>query len=295
MRRRPTLVQNVETLANIALIARHGPDWFRAAGPATAPGTALMTVSGAVARPGVYEVALGTTIGALLDRAGGYTEPPQAVLAGGYFGGWLPLPAAAGVPLTDQALRAAGAAFGPGVLVVLPASACPLAETARVTSYLAGQSAGQCGPCLNGLPALAEALGLSRSAGPARRAGLDPATARPGQRPRRLPPARRGRRPGRQHPDGFADDVRQHAEHGPCGRAAGHPWWRCPAAAGGGGAAGAAASGAGDPPAGAGMSRNGADRGDGRRAPGAGQREPVGRGAAQAGTGDRRRGEPRTS
>jgi NADH:ubiquinone oxidoreductase subunit F (NADH-binding) len=159
VRRHPTLVQNVETLANIALIARHGPDWFRAAGVAEAPGTALVTVTGTVARPGVFEVPLGTTLGAVLDQAGGPTETPQAVLAGGYFGGWLTLPAAGRLPLTDQALRAAGGAFGPGVLIVLPESACPLAETALVTGYLASQSAGQCGPCRNGLPALAEALG----------------------------------------------------------------------------------------------------------------------------------------
>lgn len=156
--RRPTLVQNVETLACIALIARYGPDWFREAGIPAAPGTSLVTVTGTVARPGVYEVELGTAIGTVLDRAGGFTEAPQAVLAGGYFGGWLPLPAAGGVVLAHQPLRAAGAAFGPGVLVVLPESACPLAETARVTGYLAGQSAGQCGPCSNGLPALARAL-----------------------------------------------------------------------------------------------------------------------------------------
>ena len=82
------------------------------AGPATAPGTALITVTGTVARPGVYEIdARHHRSAALLDRAGGYTEPPQAVLAGGYFGGWLTLPAAASVPLTDPALRAAGAAL----------------------------------------------------------------------------------------------------------------------------------------------------------------------------------------
>ena len=219
VRRHPTLVQNVETLANIALIARHGPDWFRAAGPATAPGTALITVTGTVAQSGVYEVDLGTTIGALLDRAGGFTEPPQAVLAGGYFGGWLTLPAAANVALTDQALRAAGAAFGPGVLITLPASACPLAETARVTSYLASQSAGQCGPCLNGLPALAEALNLL-AFGWAGHDGLDWI--------RQLLGLVSGR--GACHlPDGtagladsalttFGDEVRRHVLHGPCDR-----------------------------------------------------------------------------
>ncbi|HEY1619507.1 MAG TPA: NADH-ubiquinone oxidoreductase-F iron-sulfur binding region domain-containing protein [Streptosporangiaceae bacterium] len=157
VRRRPTLVHNVETLASIALIARYGPGWFRSAGTTTAPGTALVTVSG-VTRPGVYEIPLGTPVGRVLDLAGGPAEPAQAVLAGGYFGGWLPLPQAAGTPLTDQDLRAAGGAFGPGVLAVLPQSACPLAETARVTAYLASQNAGQCGPCTNGLPALARAL-----------------------------------------------------------------------------------------------------------------------------------------
>jgi NADH:ubiquinone oxidoreductase subunit F (NADH-binding) len=157
VRRRPTLVQNVETLAYIALIARYGPGWFRSAGTATAPGTALVTVSG-VARPGVYEIPFGTQVGQVLDLAGGPAEPAQAVLVGGYFGGWLPLPQAAGTPLTDHDLRSAGAAFGPGVLAVLPQSACPLAETARVAAYLASQSAGQCGPCANGLPALARAL-----------------------------------------------------------------------------------------------------------------------------------------
>jgi NADH:ubiquinone oxidoreductase subunit F (NADH-binding) len=221
VRRHPTLVQNVETLANIALIARNGPEWFREAGTPFAPGTTLVTVSGTVARPGVYEVALGTTIAALLDRAGGPVEPPQAVLAGGYFGGWLKLPAAGEVPLTDRALRAAGATLGPGVLIVLPQSSCPLAETARVTGYLASQSAGQCGPCSNGLPALADALGHV-------------AFGRPADDMLRWTHQLLGLVSGRgacHLPDGtaglvgsalttFADDLRYHASRGPCGRAA---------------------------------------------------------------------------
>jgi NADH:ubiquinone oxidoreductase subunit F (NADH-binding) len=155
---RPTLVQNVETLAHIALIARFGADWFREMGSAAA-GSALVTVSGAVRRPGIYEIALDMPAGDLLRQAGGPSEPPQAVLAGGYFGGWLPYQQALGVPVSDPALRAVGASLGPGVLVLLPDSACGLAETARIVGYLASQSAGQCGPCLNGLPALAGTLG----------------------------------------------------------------------------------------------------------------------------------------
>lgn len=158
VRGRPTLVQNVETLAHLALIARYGAAWFRELGPPQSAGSALITVSGTVREPSVQEIELGTRIGDLLERAGGPAEPPQAVLAGGYFGGWLPYPAALNIRMTDADLRAAGAALGPGVLILLPESACGLAETARTIGYLAGQSAGQCGPCLNGLPALATAF-----------------------------------------------------------------------------------------------------------------------------------------
>ena len=160
VRGRPTLVSNVETLANLALISRHGAGWFRSAGTASAPGTALVTVSGAARHPGVYEIAFGTPVRDVLALAGGGGEVGgvQAVLAGGYFGRWLPGGAALGTPAAPDALRAAGAAFGAGVFLVLPASGCGLAETARVVRYLAGQSAGQCGPCRNGLPAIADAL-----------------------------------------------------------------------------------------------------------------------------------------
>ncbi len=155
---RPTLVLNVETLAHLALIARYGAAWFRSVGGAQSAGSALVTVSGAVRQPSVLEIELGSRIGDLVERAGGPAEPPQAVLAGGYFGGWLPYPSAPNVRVSDADLRAAGAALGPGILVVLPRSACGLAETARTIAYLASQSAGQCGPCRNGLPALAAAF-----------------------------------------------------------------------------------------------------------------------------------------
>jgi NADH:ubiquinone oxidoreductase subunit F (NADH-binding) len=155
--RRPTLVMNVETLAHVALIARYGASWFRELGTTAAPGSALVTVSGSVARPGVYEIPLGMPLGDLL-RLADPRGTPQAVLTGGYFGTWLPLPAGQRQPVSDDGLRAAGAMLGPGALAVLPDSACGLAETARVTGYLASQIAGQCGPCSNGMPALAQAM-----------------------------------------------------------------------------------------------------------------------------------------
>jgi NADH:ubiquinone oxidoreductase subunit F (NADH-binding) len=157
VRGRPTLVGNVETFAHIALITRHGPEWFRSCGVQDAPGTALFTITGAVRRPGIVEAPLGTTLTDLLRLAGAAAEPLQAVLVGGYGGAWLPI-SLLDTPATPAALTAAGSALGPGIVIALPARACGLAETARVVTWLAEQTAGQCGPCTFGLPAIAEDL-----------------------------------------------------------------------------------------------------------------------------------------
>jgi NADH:ubiquinone oxidoreductase subunit F (NADH-binding) len=154
----PTLVQNVETLANMALVARFGPSWFRGLGTREEPGTVLVTVGGAVARRGIYEIPLGFPLRDLLARAGGASEPLSAFLLGGYFGTWVPAEAALGAGLLDSELRPLGASLGARAIVALPASACGLRETARVARYLARESAGQCGPCLHGLAAIAGAL-----------------------------------------------------------------------------------------------------------------------------------------
>ncbi|MGW7534943.1 NADH-ubiquinone oxidoreductase-F iron-sulfur binding region domain-containing protein [Amycolatopsis sp. NPDC054798] len=156
VRGRPTLVDNVETLAHLALIARYGSEWFRGCGTWDSPGTALTTVGGGVARPGVYETALGTPVAEVLGQAGGPAGTPQAILFGGYGGAWLPAPVATRARLSDEDLRAAGATLGVATLTVLPERSCGLAETARVLRYLAGESARQCGPCMFGLPAIAD-------------------------------------------------------------------------------------------------------------------------------------------
>jgi NADH:ubiquinone oxidoreductase subunit F (NADH-binding) len=90
-------------------------------------------------------------------RNGDY-ERPQAILVGGYFGAWMQTEVAWRTPMSQPTLRAVGGAMGAGILVVLGDSSCGLAETARVVRYLADETAGQCGPCLFGLPALADAL-----------------------------------------------------------------------------------------------------------------------------------------
>lgn len=157
VRGQPTLVQNVETLAHLARIGRHGAEWFRRSGTADEPGTFLATVSGAVRRAGVYEVPVGIPLDELLALAGGPAGRLRAALVGGYHGAWVPA-AQRGIPLSRKALARIGGSPGAGVVVALDESSCGLRYAAEVTAYLANQSARQCGPCLNGLPALASAM-----------------------------------------------------------------------------------------------------------------------------------------
>ena len=236
----PTLVQNVETLAHLALIARYGPRWFRALGTAQEPGTMLTTVHtqhgtqiveaeiGAPLQTAInldhaqalliggfhgtwlpmpqaatltldnaalrtHGAALGAGVIAALpaDRCGlteaarvveaeigaplrtlVNPEGAQAVLVGGYHGTWLPAGTVNTLTLDNQTLSQHGAAVGAGVIAALPADRCGLAEAARVVRYLAAESAGQCGPCLNGLPRMAAALAelaWAQNAGQSRR------------------------------------------------------------------------------------------------------------------------------
>ena len=118
-----------------------------------------MTISGAVAAPGVYELAFGTPMGELLAAAGGATEPLRALLVGGYFGTWVEASQALGLRLARDDLRSVGCSLGPGVLIALGESSCGLHESARVIDYLARESAGQCGPCGHGLRAIADLVG----------------------------------------------------------------------------------------------------------------------------------------
>ncbi|HEY3753728.1 MAG TPA: NADH-ubiquinone oxidoreductase-F iron-sulfur binding region domain-containing protein [Pseudonocardiaceae bacterium] len=218
VRGRPTLVDNVETLADLALLARYGADWFRSVGTAAAPGTALCTVGGAVARPGVREFPVGASLRSAL---GEFTEPVAAVLVGGFGGIWVGQPA-------DLAL--APDLLGVALLLALPARACGLATTARIVRYLAGESAMQCGPCMFGLAAVSQDLDALVSGQPV----LDRLRQRLGVVNGRGACA---------HPDGavrlaasalsvFADDVRSHAAGRPCFGVRVDPGFPIPAATG---------------------------------------------------------------
>jgi len=230
VRRRPSLIQNVETLAHVALIARHGAAWHRELGTEAETGSRLVTVVGAVAAPGVYEIECGTPLHALFRAAGGLEEALSGVLVGGYFGSWLPERRAAEVELSNEALSRHGAALGCGVIVALPASSCPVAETTRVAIYLATETAGQCGPCVHGTAAVARTLHGIADGRPERTAFAD---------------LERwvAELPGRgacHHPNGlaqfvatalrtFAEGFRDHAASGPCDACSAEPLLRIPA------------------------------------------------------------------
>ena len=143
------MVNNVETLAHIALIARFGPRWFGSVGDRNNPGSMLVTLSGAIAKPGVVEVPTGALVTGLIARTGA-TDPNavRAVLVGGYHGRWIPA----------RAFETAGVS-GVGIVHALGIDECGLARTAAIADYSASQSARQCGPCRTGLPRLAELLG----------------------------------------------------------------------------------------------------------------------------------------
>ena len=155
---RPTLVQNVESLAHVALIARFGPQWFRSVGTVESPGTVLTTVTGLWDAPRIVEVPLGSTLGRALGITPSQEAGVQAVLLGGYGGGWMPTATALSMPYTEETARAHGSSIGAGVVVLFPTEVCPIVESARVVRYMEGEGAGQCGPCVNGLDLLATSL-----------------------------------------------------------------------------------------------------------------------------------------
>ncbi len=229
---RPTLVDNVETLAHLALIARFGPQWYRRAGTAEDPGTTLVTVTGAVTHPGVYEVEGGSSLAAAIEGAGSAMDDLDAVLVGGHFGSWISATEARQLTLGAGSLGSAGAALGCGALVALPRGACGVAETARITRWMADQNAGQCGPCVHGLPAMAEQLTVMAHGGRA----VDQAR----NELLGLLPEIEGRGACR-HPDGvvrlvrsalrvFATEIAEHHHRGPC--APSGPWLPTPSIGG---------------------------------------------------------------
>jgi NADH:ubiquinone oxidoreductase subunit F (NADH-binding) len=205
----PTFASNVETFAQLALLVSLGARRYAEVGDPQEPGTTLLTLLGDVPRPGVVEVPTGLPLEALLP---GDTGP---ILIGGYHGHWVP--DARGLRLTRPFLREAGAPLNAGVVARVPESGCALAEVAAVSSWLAAQSAGQCGPCLFGTAAVARDVSALLHGHPA-----------PDVTARLHGLVRRG---ACAHPDGTAAfvasalssmpaEIEAHAHRGGCGR----PW-----------------------------------------------------------------------
>ncbi|MEU0150395.1 NADH-ubiquinone oxidoreductase-F iron-sulfur binding region domain-containing protein [Micromonospora fulviviridis] len=210
----PTLLSNAETYAQLAVAARIGPYEYAALGTDDEPGTVLLTVTGAAKRPAVVECAAGTPLREILELC----EVPDGpgILMGGYHGKWITPEAAARAEVSRRGLAAVGGTLGAGIIVPLGRDTCPLGEAAQVVRYLAGESAGQCGPCKMGLPDLARAVDLAVS----------------GSAPIEVVRAAAGDVKGRgacSHPDGtarfalsamevFAEDLRLHATGEGCGK-----------------------------------------------------------------------------
>ncbi len=145
---KPTVINNVETLANVPHIVRHGAAWFRRIGSEDAPGPKLFCVSGNVAHPGVYEAPMTTTLQALLEMAGGVADgrAVQAILLGGAAGTFVPLDAL-DTPLMPSALRSMGATLGSGAVMVFDERVPMLDVLARIGRFFAHESCGKCYPC----------------------------------------------------------------------------------------------------------------------------------------------------
>lgn len=161
---KPTLVNNVETLANIAPIVARGPEWYRSFGAGESPGTMIFSLGDEMERPGVYELPFGTPLRYLLEECGGGLKGGRrikAVLPGGPSSGFLP-PERLDVPLDHDSLRNAGSSIGCGVVKVLAEGDSVLDEVARIADFFARESCGQCPACRMETNMLAALLGKVR-------------------------------------------------------------------------------------------------------------------------------------
>jgi NADH:ubiquinone oxidoreductase subunit F (NADH-binding)/ferredoxin len=213
----PTLLSNAETFAQLALAARLGSHGYATVGTRTEPGTVLLTVGGSASHPGVVETPTGVRLADVLRLCGATIG--AGVLVGGFHGKWITPAAVTRAVVSRDGLAAVGGTLGAGIVLPLGEGTCPLGEVTRVLQYLAGESAGQCGPCRRGLPEMARQLNMLAD-GSGGRAAVATIRGAAG--------AVRGRG-ACAHPDGtarftisaleaFGDDVAAHVLYGGCGQ-----------------------------------------------------------------------------
>ena len=146
----PTAINNPETLLNALFIVQHGAEEFRSLGTERSPGTRLFCLSGHVAEPGVYEVAMGTTLGDLIELAGGPTGTTRAVLMGGAAGSFVG-PDQLDMPLTQEDTRDRDTTLGSGVVTLFDDTVDFTALVTRIARFFVDESCGQCVPCRVGV------------------------------------------------------------------------------------------------------------------------------------------------
>ncbi|TVS89114.1 NADH-ubiquinone oxidoreductase-F iron-sulfur binding region domain-containing protein [Mycobacterium helveticum] len=157
---RPTLVSNVETLANLPYLQRHGSAGFRSLGTSLSPGTFLATLTGGGRQSGLYEIPHGLPFTELLALHGISADRVRGALLGGYFAGLLNR-GVLDVTLDHETLRGLGSGLGCGAIAVITDD-CPVAVAASVLAYFDRENAGQCGSCFNGTAAMAAVTGALR-------------------------------------------------------------------------------------------------------------------------------------
>jgi NADH:ubiquinone oxidoreductase subunit F (NADH-binding)/ferredoxin len=154
----PTLLSNAETFSQMAIAARIGPWEYAALGLPEEAGTVMLTIGGSATSPAVVECPTGTPLADILDMCGAPTGP--GVLVGGFHGKWISGEDARKIDVSRKSFASVGGTIGAGMILPVGDKTCPLGEVAQVVQYLAGESAGQCGPCRMGLPDLARVVQL---------------------------------------------------------------------------------------------------------------------------------------
>lgn len=149
LRGKPTLVNNVETLSHVPHVLRHGAEWFTGVGVEKSPGTMLFSLSGAVNRPGVYELPLGTPLRHLIDECGGgvpHGRRVKAVFPGGPSFSMVG-PEALDLRMDFDSLKKAGTGLGSAGVIVVDDATCMVAHTLALSTFFREESCGQCPPC----------------------------------------------------------------------------------------------------------------------------------------------------
>ncbi|MGD2161898.1 MAG: NAD(P)H-dependent oxidoreductase subunit E [Anaerolineales bacterium] len=155
---KPTVINNVETLCTVTWVMANGVDKYRSEGTEKSPGSKLFCLSGDVNKPGVYEVAFGTPMQALIEMAGGAIGEPQAALLGGAAGAFA-TPDQFDLPMTFEDLSTAGLSLGSGVITVINQERDLLQFMLSLAHFFAHESCGKCFPCQLGTQRQLEIVG----------------------------------------------------------------------------------------------------------------------------------------